>query len=518
MTTGVLRSVGKRVASMAARLDDALSPIAVKELRQAVNAKYISGLLMFLLFGQMVAMAAFVLSSRRQEYDFEAGRQSFMIFFSILAVVGVWLLPSYVLSRGIYDRMTNNEELSRITALRARSFVWGRLSSGLVLTALIYSACAPFLVFSYLLRGIDLGSILLVMLVGFAASALAIQVAVFLSSIPLPKLFMPLLGLIGVGAGFFIAMGTASFTVGYMEDPFGLATGRLAMIVGTGLTLMVLIVGFLFALSVAVTSPRSANRALPVRLLTTAMWAPSLALALLVSAPIAPSVPFELWFIVCVCLYAMALAFVVSERDVQGVRVLRRVPRRRWLRPAAFALYSGSAGGVVWWTIMVTLTLIAGGAVWPAVKQTSYRGFYYPYGYWWAPDVVTTLIWGIVYVYAYALTAALIRRWFLPKLRPFFTWIMAIGVGAVAFVLPSLTYLLAVSFGFPPHDWLEWQVTTPLVLICWDPGFRALGHWVASAWALSVALLNAGWIVERYRAFRRFDPGVPTRVIAVDDE
>jgi hypothetical protein len=87
---------------------------------------------------------------------------------------------------------------------------------------------------------------------------------------------------------------------------------------------------------------------------------------------------------------------------------------------------------------------------------------------------------------------------------------MAIGVGAVAFVLPSLAYLLAVSSGFPPDDWLEWQVTTPLVLISWDESSRALGHWFASAWALSVALMNAPWIVERYRGFRRVEPDVRT--------
>jgi hypothetical protein len=37
-----------------------------------------------------------------------------------------------------------------------------------------------------------------------------------------------------------------------------------------------------------------------------------------------------------------------------------------------------------------------------------------------------------------------------------------------------------------------------------------LGHWFVSAWALSVALMNAPWIVERYRAFRRVEPDVRT--------
>src|SRR5205807_7480474 len=93
---------------------------------------------------------------------FTAGRQVFRILQGIL--LGTCLLvPIYAGLRLGAERSDTNVDLLFISTLRPRAIVAGKLLSSLVLVLLVFSACTPFMTFSYLLRGLDIPTIGLVL-------------------------------------------------------------------------------------------------------------------------------------------------------------------------------------------------------------------------------------------------------------------------------------------------------------------------------------------------------------------
>ena len=84
-------------------------------------------------------------------------------------------------------------------------------------------------------------------------------------------------------------------------------------------------------------------------------------------------IPIMVWAASHIFLHAIGLFIAVSERERLGSRVRRTIPRRRLLRPLAFLFYSGAAGGVVWSTLIITLTVLSA-VEWLIVFST--------YGHW----------------------------------------------------------------------------------------------------------------------------------------
>ena len=96
----------------------------------------------------------------------------------------------------------------------------------------------------------------------------------------------------------------------------------------------------------AASLPPSANRTLPVRLYALLLTAASGAAAYAWARHVRAAPPVYIWMVFGVALAATHMQVAVSERDRWGPRVARAIPRRAWLRPAAFVFYSGAAGGV----------------------------------------------------------------------------------------------------------------------------------------------------------------------------
>ena len=83
-----------------------------------------------------------------------------------------------------------------ITTIKPRSIIVGKMLAAVMLTMMIFSACLPFLTFTYFLRGIDLPSMAVVLALGFVAVTLAAQVAIFIACLPVGRAFKFILGLI----------------------------------------------------------------------------------------------------------------------------------------------------------------------------------------------------------------------------------------------------------------------------------------------------------------------------------
>src|SRR5262249_38464291 len=146
--------------------------------------------------------------------------------------------------------------------------------AAIVLAILIFSACMPFMAFTYFLRGIDLPSIFFVIAFDFLVVTVTVMLAIFLAVIPANRILKALLGLIGL----FIGLLTFGYALGgtIMLVEFGVA----AMLEGREFWYSCLIVvidtvgaiALMYAWSVGLLSPPSANRTLPMRLWVTLFW------------------------------------------------------------------------------------------------------------------------------------------------------------------------------------------------------------------------------------------------------
>src|SRR5262249_203463 len=128
--------------------------------------------------------------------------------------------------------------------------------------------------FTYLLRGIDIPSILLVLGLDFLAVLLGTQLAIFLGAVPANWGLKVLLGLAGLGCLGLLFGFALEGSIELLNSGLGsrLDNVEFWLIAGSVVTVIVTVTGLLFAWSVAVVSPPSSNRALPVRFYVLAGW------------------------------------------------------------------------------------------------------------------------------------------------------------------------------------------------------------------------------------------------------
>ena len=88
-------------------------------------------------------------------------------------------MPLYAGIRLSLERNDSNLDLLYITTIRPGAIVRGKYFASLALTLLIFSACMPFIVFTYLLRGVNLVSIFWILLFGFLACTVADALGIF---------------------------------------------------------------------------------------------------------------------------------------------------------------------------------------------------------------------------------------------------------------------------------------------------------------------------------------------------
>lgn len=162
------------------RILDRLNPILVKEVRQAVAARYFKVSFGFTL-GAATGLAAVLLASMGE--DAGSGRYFFSAMFACLGVALFFWVPFFAfLSMGA-EYEENTLDLLVLSDLRPRRIVYGKLWSAVVQTLLYFSAFGPFLVFAFLLQGIDLVALLCVL-----AGALGYSVSLSLLAIGLSSL------------------------------------------------------------------------------------------------------------------------------------------------------------------------------------------------------------------------------------------------------------------------------------------------------------------------------------------
>jgi hypothetical protein len=441
------------------------------------------------------------MDGQMESVEFQAGRTLFATLQGVLLATCLLFIPTYTGLR-LAAEHSDNLDLLFITTLRPRAIIWGKTLAALVLAILIFSACAPFMIFTYLLRGIEPSSILLVLGIDFFAVVAAVHLVIFLAVVPANRVFKAILGALGFAALVGGFMGTLAGTLDLLNNGFDAGDPNFWAQYTWGATGGLALMALLFAWSVALVSPSSANRALPVRGCLVAVWLATLVVSVLWGRVLNSSGPMGAWLIFMSILSCLALVIAINERECWAPRTARTIPRRWWLRGPAFLFYSGAAGGVLFAVLMFAATVLTV-CVWdglypparlegdaPSILQT----------------VADTMTLFALYLLCYALTAVVVRRVSPYPVPTSATWIFLLALLALGSTLPFLaSYLLFFR---------EWRYETHYYWLLGNPFAAAVEAGTtysekvgpfflfAIIWAGLALVVSLPWFYRQVRSFR----------------
>lgn len=470
-----------------------MNPIVIKELRQGVRSWTVTGMLLLFLVVLFIASLGFLITqSFNVSPNMGLGASMFSTFVIILAGASVLFIPLYVGVRVAAERQENNHDLLYVTTLSPTRIILGKFLCSAYIALLFFSACMPFMAFTNLLRGVDLPTVFFILAFLFLGVCIANMIAIFLACLPMSRPFKFLFVLGGLIASFFIIGSLIGSSFLFMRSGVGaMMTERnfwigAATAAGAGL----LAIGLFFVLSVALISPPSANRALPVRVYVTALW---LLGGLLCSGWIWRSgraEPIDLWLFLTFAMSILALLVVISNGDQLSMRVQRTIPRPRSKRIAAFLFFNGAAGGLLWIGGILTLTFLITRTVLGYLSgATSFD------------DDHITILTTAVYAFAYALTALFVHRKFLAKRPPKIAGLLALLLAGAWALMPSIALFFLNKLSWKSVEGL--QLGNVFNVFFTRDSQQLLYHELfAYGWLLVAVLLNAKWFLQQVKNFR----------------
>jgi ABC-type transport system involved in multi-copper enzyme maturation permease subunit len=148
-----------RVEAALERAGERLNPILVKEARQALKSKqFVVTFTLLLMCGWGWSLLGIALMSPGVYYA-PAGPSMLLGYYFVLAVPLLVVVPFAAFRSLASEREDGTYELLSITALSPRLIITGKLGSAILQMIVYYSALTPCIVFTYILRGVDIVSI-----------------------------------------------------------------------------------------------------------------------------------------------------------------------------------------------------------------------------------------------------------------------------------------------------------------------------------------------------------------------
>lgn len=477
----------------------ALNPVMVKELRQFARSRVLVFTVLALLGGLLIAVGGFATAQGAKlalgAGTAATGGELFGILIGILFYGALLVVPIYCAVRLSAERSPVGLDLLFTTALRPGEIVRGKLYAAAVMVLLVYSVALPFLLLTWLLRGIDLPTIVVTTAGAWFLTLCAAQFGIFFGALPVSRAFkIVLFGLFGLQAmmampAMIFAMIAATVSGGSPRLGVDLASAEFwktaGLIGGMGLAEL----AFLYAASVALLMPPAANRARPVRATLAVIWAVSGAVALIATAAASDSSRLIPWvvfsFLFCVGILLMA----ISERGTLGPRVRREIPRARWRRMLARVFYSGTVGGLLWALLVGVLTFAAARACEARWPDSELEG------------AVEILSIALLYIWGYAMAAVALWRVLLGRHVPYrLTWLVAGGGILLGTAISAMITVLREMHGHGPDGLHLFNI-----FALGDASERPVHLLVAFCFAAVSSLLNARWLYVQWREFRPLD-------------
>jgi hypothetical protein len=162
---------------------DWLNPILVKETRQAIKSfQFTITFVLVLVACWVVTIGGVAIIGPRIFYA-AAGGTMLWCYYIILAFPLAVVVPYAAFRSLAAEREDNTYDLLSITTLRPRQIISGKLGSSIVQMAVYFSAITPCLAFTYLLRGIDVPTIVVLLVYSFFGSLGLSMVGILLATL-----------------------------------------------------------------------------------------------------------------------------------------------------------------------------------------------------------------------------------------------------------------------------------------------------------------------------------------------
>lgn len=202
----------ERIEAILERGSEWLNPILVKEARQALKSRqFVITFTLLLLLGWIWTIFGVFLSAPGIFYGAE-GKGMLYGYFLVLAVPLLVVVPFSAFRSLAAEREDGTYELISITALNARQIVSGKLGSAVLQMMVYFSALAPCVAFTYLLRGVDIFSIFFVLYYTFLVSLLLSTFGLLIATATRSRAWQVLLSVLLLLVLFLCGFGWVMFT------------------------------------------------------------------------------------------------------------------------------------------------------------------------------------------------------------------------------------------------------------------------------------------------------------------
>jgi hypothetical protein len=472
-----------------------INPIVIKELRQGVRSWTVTGMLLLFLVVLFIASLGFLITeSFSVNANMGMGGTMFTAFMVILAGASICFIPLYTGVRVAAERQDNNPDLLYVTTLSPARIIFGKFLCSAYIVLLFFSACMPFMAFTNLLRGVDLPTVFFLLAFLFLIVCGANMVAVFLACIPASRPFKILFALAGFVLSFWVIIPMLMLSFEMMRSGVGAMMSDRNFWIGTltAALLGIAVIGMFFVLSVALISPPSANRALPVRIYLTVFWLLGGLLSLSWVTKTGNSSHIIIWVFATFVLMVMALLVTISNSDQLSLRVRRTIPSSGLKRFLAFFFFNGAAGGLLWVGGIIAVTFLTA----QAVISSFPRAVFSLDG-----DDRHRFIAMANYAFAYALTALFIHRKFLPRRPSKLTGLLAILLAGAWAIAPSVFLFFVNQLSWKSVEGLQLGNVFN-VFFNRDASQLIYHQYFASAWLIVAIAINMKWFWQQVRNFR----------------
>ena len=471
------------------------NPIVIKELRQGVRSWTVTGMLLLFLVVLFIASLGFLVT---ESFDInpnmQLGGSMFSAFTVILAGASIFFIPLYTGVRVAAERQENNPDLLYVTTLSPARIIRGKFLCSAYIALLFFSACMPFMAFTNLLRGVDLPTVFFILFYLFLVVCAANMIAIFVATIPASRPFKVLFALGGFFASFWIVIPLVAVSFFTMRSGVGAMMSGRDFWIGalTAATIGLAAIGLFFVLSVALVSPPSANRALPVRIYLTAIWLLGGLLSFAWVAYTSYVRVLFLWMNFTFVLMILALLVTISNSDQISMRVRRQIPKSGIKRIFAFFFFNGAAGGLVWAGIILALTCVI-----TRIFLTLFSSSVPPGDEIWYWSLIIILL----YAFAYALTALFIHRKFLPRRPPKLAGLIAVLLAGAWAIAPSIVLFFLNRLSWKSVEGLQLGNVFNVASLR-DDGQQLYHLYFAFGWLLVMIVINAKWFFQQLKNFR----------------
>jgi len=341
------------------RLSDRLNPILIKEVRQSLRGRYFRiSFWITLSLATVVGLGVLLLRSATHEDvgSMVHGPEFFVAIFACLAIATQILVPfsAFLSMGGEWDE--NTYDLLVLSNLKPRQIVFGKVQSAAVQALLLYASFGPFLVFAFLLRGLDLMAIFVGLAVSFAGSVLLSCLAVAMSSFSqgrFARLVLMVLLVVILAQSTFL---TIAWAAQMMAFPGQLREPQVQQAIAAAISIAIAVAAFFFASACARLAHPEENRSTGLRLMTLAAIAIALFWITVIEG--GSSIDDDVVMAGVIAghiVLAMATLFFITEPEQLGRRVSVSLPRSGLNRALMAPLLPGGARALLFYVLVSVL-------------------------------------------------------------------------------------------------------------------------------------------------------------------